>query len=339
MTAAAPSAVSRSPIAASVAATTAGAFPASSSAATAAPASGRFDPAAFTQRTTPDPSGKTYDFDVSIGLLCYRDRQLIDDLLASIEKSSRRYKYEWLLSDNGSTDGTREMVREKYPYVAILENGANLGVAGGRNRLFWNSRAKYTFILDSDTLVQDAAIDTLLDTAEKNPRAAIVAPKLVYRNGALQLSCRPFPRFHHILIEGTKYRRYFEWTGIPARVDMRHDPHDRLMPVDCFYGAALLVRNAVARQVGGFDEGFFYQYEDYDLCFRCKKAGYENWYQPTAVVTHFYEREERGVFHPRLETHLKSILRFQARNMWRISRAPVVNRRDLDGDKVPTRAA
>lgn len=289
-------------------------------------------------RCVPEADGSRHDFDVSIGLLCYRDRQFIDDLLASILRSSRRYRYEYLLSDNGSTDGTREMVRDKYPFVTILENGTNLGVAGGRNRLFWNSRAKYTMILDSDTLVHDGAIDTLIDTAEAKERAAIVAPKLVYRDGSLQLSCRPFPRLHHILIEGTKYRRYFEWTGVPARVDMRHVSHDQLMPIDCVYGAAMLVRNGAARAIGGFDEGYFYQYEDYDLCFRARRAGFENWYQPAAVVTHFYEREERGVFHPRLKTHLKSIWRFQARNMWRLWRAPVVNRRDLDGDKVPANA-
>jgi GT2 family glycosyltransferase len=117
---------------------------------------------------------------------------------------------------------------------------------------------------------------------------------------------------------------------------MRNVSHDTLMQFDCVYGAAMLVRNAVARSVHGFDEGFFYQYEDYDLCFRAKKAGYENWYDPRAVVTHFYEREERGVFHARLKTHLKSIMRFQKRNMWKISNAPVVNRKDLDGQKVPT---
>jgi len=248
-------------------------------------------------RAAPNPDGTTYDFDVSIGLLCYRDKQFIDDLLASIAASSRRFAYEYLLSDNGSTDGTREMIREKYPYVTILENGDNLGVAGGRNRLFWNSRAKYTMILDSDTLVHDGCIDRLIETAEANPRAAIVAPKLVYRDGSLQLSIRPFPRLHHIIIEGTKYRKYFEWTGIPARVDMRNVSHDELMPFDCVYGAAMLVRNSVARAVSGFDEGYFYQYEDYDLCFRAKQAGYENWYDPRAVATHFYEREERGVFH------------------------------------------
>jgi len=295
----------------------------------------RINPEAFTRRAAPDPDGTTYNYDVSIGLLCYRDKQLIDDLLASIENSERQYKYEWLLSDNGSTDGTRDMVREKYPYVRILENGDNLGVAAGRNRLFWNSRAKYTMILDSDTLIHDGAIDTLIDTAEQKPNASLIAPKLVYRDGSLQLSCRPFPRFHHILIEGTKYRKFFEWTGIPAKVDMRNVDHDQLMQIDCVYGAAMLMRNRFLHEIGGFDEGYFYQYEDYDLCFRLKRAGHENWYQPGAVVTHFYEREERGVFHPRLKTHIKSILRFQTRNMWKIRKHPVVHRRDLDGDKVP----
>lgn len=273
--------------------------------------------------------------DVTIGLLCYRDRQLIDDLLSSIERSQQRYRYEFLLSDNGSSDGTREMVREKYPYVKILENNQNLGVATGRNRLFWNSRARYTMILDSDTLVHEGAIDILVDTMDARPDAAIVAPRLVYRDGSLQLSCRPFPRFVDTLVEGTPCRRYLNWTGIPARADMRNVAHDELMQVDCVYGAAMLIRNSVLQQIGGFDEGYFYEYEDYDLCFRCKQAGYEVWYEPAAVVTHFYEREERGVFHPQLKNHLRSILRFQTRNMWRLKDLPVLHRADLDPGKVP----
>lgn len=294
-----------------------------------------FQPDAFVERTGADADGRTYEYDVTIGLLCYRDKQFIDDLLASIEASPRKYRYEWILSDNGSDDGTREMVRDKYPYVRIIENGGNLGVAGGRNRLFWNSRAKYTMILDADTVVHPGAIDTLIDTAEARPNASLVAPKLVYRDGTLQLSCRVFPRFRYVLIEGTKYRKYFEWTGIPARADMRNISHDELMQIDCVYGAAMLIRNRFLHEVGGFDEGYFYQYEDYDLCFRLKAAGHENWYQPEAVVTHFYEREERGVFHARLKTHLKSILRFQIRNMWKLRNLPVIHRRDLDGEKVP----
>ena len=273
-------------------------------------------------------------FDVTIGLLSYRDNLLIDELLDSIQRTNKRYRYEYILSDNGSTDGTRDMVGERYAYVRILENKQNLGVAAGRNRLFWNSNAKYTMILDSDTVVHEGAIDTLIDTLEAKPNAAIVVPKLVYRDGSLQLSCRPFPKLHYTLLEGSQYRKWFDWTGVPAKADMRTVPHDRLMQIDCAYGAAMLIRNSVIQMLGGFDEGYFYEYEDYDLCFRYKKAGYEVWYEPTAVVTHFYEREERGVFHPQLWYHLQSILRFQTRNMWRVSSAPVIHRRDLDGDEV-----
>ena len=285
--------------------------------------------------TSPDADGREYTYDATIGLLCYRDHMLIDQLLESLDTSSKRYRYEYLLSDNGSTDGTREMVREKYEYVKIIENRDNLGVATGRNRLFWNGRGKYTMILDSDTVVHDDAIDTLIDTMEAKPNAAIVVPKLVYREGKLQLSCRPFPKLHYTLLEGTQYRKWFDWTGIPAKADMRYVPHDQLMQIDCAYGAAMLIRNRVVQSLGGFDEGYFYEYEDYDLCFRFKKAGYEVWYQPEAVITHFYEREERGVFHPRLKNHLKSILRFQTRKLLGVSSAPVIHRRDLDGEKVP----
>ncbi len=293
-----------------------------------------FDPSDYQARTLPAEDGEVSDYDVTVGLLCYRDRENIDNLLASLAAHPKKYKYEIILSDNGSSDGTREMIQEKYPYVRVLENKANLGVAAGRNRIFWNSRAKYTMILDSDTLLHANTIDRLVETAEAKPEAGIVHPQLLYRDGSLQLSIRPFPRLHHILIEGTKLRALFEWTGIPSRVQMRDCGHDSLMPFDCCYGAAMLIRNSAIRQTGGFDEGYFYQYEDYDLCYRIKAAGHENWYQPEAQVTHFYSREDQ-FFHPGIKAHLRSIFRFLTRNIWQVSKAPILHRTDFDKAILP----
>ena len=83
------------------------------------------------------------------------------------------------------------------------------------------------------------------------------------------------------------------------------------------YGACLMVRKDVFQKLGGFDEGFFYLYEDIDLCLRAQKMGYTALYIPQAEVIHYLEREQKSVLHPRIVTHIRSIARYLGKK-WRL---------------------
>ena len=80
--------------------------------------------------------------------------------------------------------------------------------------------------------------------------------------------------------------------------------------MDWMYGAALIMRKSVLDQVGLFDEGFFYLYEDIDLCFRVRKGGFKILYNPQGVVTHFLPRERKGLLHDRIGIHFRSVTRY-----------------------------
>lgn len=245
-----------------------------------------------------------------IGILTYESRALLMGLLDSILEREWRYAYEILVVDNNSTDGAAEMVEEDYPSVRLIRNEKNVGVAPARNQIFRASAVPYSIILDVDTEVHPGSLDRLVDTMEAHPEAGVAGPKLVYEDGSLQLSCRPFPKPLNVLLEGTFLRDWLPRTRFVTDYTMEEWDHAEMRDVDWMYGAALIFRNSVLDEVGHFDEGFFYLYEDIDLCFRIKKAGYPVLYDPEAVVTHFLRRERKGLFHNRIGVHAKSICRY-----------------------------
>lgn len=246
----------------------------------------------------------------TIGILTYHSKDLLKGLLDSILGESWKYPYEIVVVDNNSADDTVPMLEERYPSVRLVKNAVNRGVAPARNQIFRMSESEFVIILDVDTVVHPGSLDTLVDTMKARPDAAIAGPKLVYGDGRLQHSCRPFPSPLNIAIEGTFLREWFPKSRFVKEYTLEDWDHAERREVDWMYGAALVIRKSVLDEIGYFDEGFFYLYEDIDLCFRVKKSGYTILYDPHAVVTHFLPRERKGMFHNRIGIHCRSIIRY-----------------------------
>jgi hypothetical protein len=172
------------------------------------------------------------------------------------------------------------------------------------------SECEFVIILDVDTEVHPGSLDALVRTMKEHPDAGIAGPKLVYGDGRLQHSCRPFPSPWNIAIEGAFLRDWLPRSRFVKEYTMEDWDHGELREVDWMYGAALIIRKSALDRVGLFDEGFFYLYEDIDLCFRVKKGGMKILYDPRAVVTHFLPRERKGILHARIGIHCRSILRY-----------------------------
>jgi GT2 family glycosyltransferase len=248
--------------------------------------------------------------DLTIGFLTCRSRDLLDQALGSCYSSTKSISFEIVVVDNASGDGTIEMVQEKYPDVRVIANEQNVGVAPARNQLIRAARGRYLAFLDVDTLVLPGAMETLVDVMNRNPDVGLSAPKLLYGDRSLQLSCRRFPGPMNVLIEGTFLSRYFPNSRLVRDVRMLDFDHNHIREVDCVYGAAMVIRLSGVEKIGMFDERYVFQYEDYDYCFKVRRAGMKVLYIPDAEIIHFYEREQKGIFHPRIHLHIRSILRY-----------------------------
>src|SRR6478752_7137856 len=102
----------------------------------------------------------------SIVILCWNDRDVIKECLDSIYSSTQLTDFEVIVSDNGSTDGSRKLINERYPQVQMIENGRNLRFAKGNNFGIRASRGDYILILNPDTVIHERTLDTMLRFAD-----------------------------------------------------------------------------------------------------------------------------------------------------------------------------
>jgi len=229
---------------------------------------------------------------VALIVLTWNQRDLtLDclDSLAALDYPAQRL--EIIVVDNGSTDGTAQAVRERYPTVTVLETGENLGFAGGNNvglRRALQGEAEYVMLLNNDTVVQPDFASQLVAVAESDRSIGIVGPKMyfadppdmIFAAGSLVLWDQG--RLHHRGI----WQRESE-VG-PLYAEAAED-------VDFVVGCGVLFRREVVEQVGLLDLRYYLNYEDVDVCIRAHQAGYRVRYTPRAVLYHKVHAQSRAL--------------------------------------------
>jgi len=178
-----------------------------------------------------------------------------------------------IVVDNGSTDGSVALVRERYPRVRLVENGRNLGFAGGCNVGLRAAQADRLILVNQDVVAQAGWLEGLLE-ALALPEVGVAGSKLLYPDDTVQ-HAGGLLRYPLALPEHRGYREpdYGQW--------------DETCDVDYVTGASMGLRRAVLDEIGLFDEGFFPAfYEETDLCLRAKAAGYRVVYAPGSRALH-----------------------------------------------------
>ncbi len=218
--------------------------------------------------------------DLSVIILNYNTRELLRKCLASVRASKSNFQIETIVSDNGSKDGSQQMVRSEFPEVRLLENNANLGFSKGNNVAIKQSQARYVLLLNSDTTVAENAFDESIKYLDSNPNVGVLGAKVVLPNGKLDPACRrnfPNPANAFLRLFGLKKFSNYNITGSV----------DQEMDVDAVMGAYMMVRREVIDKVGMLDEEFFMYGEDLEWCWRIKQAGYKVVYYPKSEIVHF----------------------------------------------------
>jgi N-acetylglucosaminyl-diphospho-decaprenol L-rhamnosyltransferase len=187
--------------------------------------------------------------------------------------------------DNGSTDGTVEVLRTHYPAVRLVEQ-ENLGLAAGWNRGIAETRGDYVLILNADAWLTPGALATLVEVAERRTDAAIVAPRLRNPDGTLQRSVRGFPTVWRLATEYLFLRKLAPGSETLNAFYAGDFAHDEERAVEWVMGACMLVRRQAIDEVGPLDESFFLFSEETDWCFRFARAGWKTVFTPAAECIH-----------------------------------------------------
>jgi len=226
--------------------------------------------------------------DISICIISYNTRQLLADCLRSIQASSTHRSYEIIITDNGSKDGSLEMLRTEFPEVQVICNVSNLGYTVPMNQALRLALGRYLVQLNPDTLVQPGLFDTLADYLEANPQVGILSPKVLNRDGTLQYQCRrsaarPWDALSYML----HLDRFFPKSQRFGGYLMTYMDANATHEAEAVSGSCMMIRRDVVEGIGYLDEAIFAYQEDAEFCFRARKAGWKVVYLPTASIIHF----------------------------------------------------
>ena len=261
--------------------------------------------------------------DLSVVIISWNVRELLRRCLDSIQEGLKGEKgkgllVETIVFDNGSADGSADMVREYLPWVHLMESEVNLGFTKGNNLAIGQSEGRYILLLNPDTEVVGDAFGTMVAYMESHPRVGALGPRLLNPDGTTQSSRRRFPTLATAFLESTVLQPWFQGSKLLKRYYLLDRPDDEIQPVDWVVGAALLIRRQALHQVGPLDEEFFMYSEELDWCYRLKAQGWEVVYLPTAQVVHQEGRSSEQVL-PARHIHFQrsKVLFFKRYYGWR----------------------
>lgn len=193
--------------------------------------------------------------------------------------------YEAVVVDHGSTDGTIELIRERFPAVRVIEQG-NRGLGAGWNTGLRAASGRYALVVNSDAWAVGDAVERLAAFADERGDAGAVCPKLLNTDGTLQRSVRRFPTLWRVATEYLFLRKLAPRSRALNGFYAGDFDHDETREVDWAMGACFLVRREVVDAVGLFDEEFFLFSEETDWMYRVRRAGWKVLFHPDACFTH-----------------------------------------------------
>ncbi len=259
--------------------------------------------------------------DVSVVIVNWNARDDLARCLLSLRPAQRRLRLLVSVVDNGSTDGSVPLITRRFPEVRVLPMRRNLGFAAANNVVLRSVAARYHLLLNPDCLVHEHAIERLVEHADANPAAGLLAPMLLNGDGSLQSSCRRFPSVGAMLFRNTPLGQLVRDNRWARAYLMADWDHREAREVDWLSGACLMVRDQTLAEIGLLDERFFMYCEDMDWCLRAHQSGWRVTYLPTARVTHLIGRSSDHCPLAMVREHHRSMSRYVRKHYGRAAAA------------------
>lgn len=227
---------------------------------------------------------------LSIVIVTFNTKDLVRDCLISLQKAEpvmkkHGFSMEVIVSDNGSDD-TAEMVATEFPHVKLLRNG-NIGFARGNNVARSYCQGNYILMLNPDTQVDDDTLPACITYLNDHQDVGAMTCKIRMSDGSLDKDARrSFPTPWVGLTHFSFLDRIFPHSRLFAQYWYGYLSADEIAEVDVLEGAFCLVRKDVMDKVDWYDEAYFLNGEDIDLCWKIKQKGYKIIYYPKVSILH-----------------------------------------------------
>lgn len=249
--------------------------------------------------------------ELSIVILSYNTKDILIDCLNSLEKIKNEVNFEVIVVDNGSTDGSVEAInnlKSKINNLKLVCNADNLGFAKGNNSARIHIKTKYVLFLNSDTLVKKDSLKLTLDYLKSHKNVGAITCRVKLQSGEDDPDTRrSFPTPWVALTHFSKLDRAFPNIRFLSNYWIKTHP-DKLQEIEVLQGAFAMIPKSVLDKIGWFDESYFLDGEDIDLCWKIKQRGLKIVYHPDASITHLKGASKGKKGSKDFRTRLKSVL-------------------------------
>ncbi len=240
---------------------------------------------------------------ISIVIVSLNGESRIGACLESLRRCSWPER-EIIVVDNGSSDGTSALVARDYPEARLLRAPRNLGFAGGNNLGAAHARGQWIVLLNDDTECEPDWLDALVSASRRLPRAGILGCLLLYPD-------RRTIQHAGGVVHANGLTDHLDWGRAPGEENLPREPR----ACDYVTGAAMAIRRDVWERVGPLDPGYFPIYfEENELCWRAREAGWEVWMIPQSRVIHYESQTQKAWSRRFLARYHRNRLRFVLRN-------------------------
>jgi len=233
--------------------------------------------------------------DLSIVIVNWNTRDLLSRCLRCVYDTTLDLDFEVIVVDNASTDGSQEMVRQKYPGASLIANTKNNGFAKANNQAIRRSQGRYVLLLNSDAFVRENTIEHTVAFMDGRREAGMAGCKLLYEDGRLQPSCYAFPTLFTEFCIAVGLDRLFPRSRLFGRYGMTYWDFNDIREVDVILGAFMLVRATAIDEVGLMDERYFMYSEEVDWCYRFREKGWKIYFYPHVEAVHLLGGSTRRV--------------------------------------------
>lgn len=219
--------------------------------------------------------------DLSIITVNTNDGEKLIPQMESLVRGGEGITYEQIISDNGSTDGSLDTIRERFPETVIVENGKNIGFGAANNAGLAHATGEFILLLNPDMRVEPGSLKKIVDWVRARPDVGIASPKLVTESGEVQTNALPrrFPGLLDQIAIVLKLPHLFPKV-LNRYLYKGFDP-EKEQDVDSVRGSFMLIRREIADRLGWlFDPRYFIWFEDVDTCREVQKLGYRVVYTP-----------------------------------------------------------
>lgn len=238
--------------------------------------------------------------DLSIIIVNWNVRPLLERCLESIFKETKGLNYEIIVVDNASTDSSVEYLSGESHLLKSMTlkkifNKTNLGFAKANNQALKIAEGEFILFLNPDTEILEQGIIKALKFMRENKDCGIMGCQLIDANDKIQSSVRNFPNFLAQILIFLKLHHFFPKLLPLKKYFLSDFDYDKEQEVEQVMGAFLMTRRKIIDAIGGFDENFFLWFEEVDFCKRVKEAGWRVIYNPNIKIRHYGAQSFRQV--------------------------------------------